>query len=319
MFVSAMIMSASFVNNVSAQTENCASDKITTAYAPDVSLTVVINEAYGGSEATNGAFNADFIELYNLSAVPVNISDYSVQYYTAGQINAGAPTHTAHIPDATILAGNSFYVIRVSPIRATGASLPCENLNASATFAETGIAPDGGKLVLSSTGADLDGCTSTSPLVVDRVGYGITPIICNETSNAGAPSATTSVQRGAGSVDTDNNSADFTASSAPTPCAALSGPTAAMVNIGGRVTNADGSGISMALVRMTDLAGVVRTTYTAPFGYYRFDDVQAGETYVINVTSKRYQFTPRVVSVVDELTDVDFIAGSGLRDEPRIN
>lgn len=311
LFVFAMILSAALAGSVSAQTEkSCASNKITVAYAPEASANVVINEVYGGSEATNASFNADFIELYNLSPTPVNISDFSVQYYTAGQINAGAPTHTAHIPAATTLAGNSYYVIRISPLRATGAALPCENLDASASFAETGIAPDAGKLVLSSTGADLANCTQTLN-VVDRVGYGITPIVCNETANAGAPSATTSVQRTAGAVDTDNNSADFTANSAPTPCAArTAGPTAAMVTVGGRVTNANRRGISRALIKMTDGTGVVRAAYTNSFGYYKFADVEVGQTLIFDVKAKRYNFTEptRVVSLNEESTTINFVA-----------
>jgi len=47
---------------------------------------------------------------------------------------------------------------------------------------------------------------------------------------------------------------------------------------------------------------------TSSFGYYRFVNVAAGQTYVIAVTSKQYQFTPRVIQVSDELTGIDFIA-----------
>jgi hypothetical protein len=58
---------------------------------------------------------------------------------------------------------------------------------------------------------------------------------------------------------------------------------------------------------MTDANGVVRTTTTSTFGYYRFDNVAVGETYVMGVSSRNYRFTPRVVQVVDNMTDVDFI------------
>jgi predicted extracellular nuclease len=303
-----MTIFTALFNNISAQT-NCTSSKNDIAYAPKASANVVINEVYGGSES-GGVYNADFIELYNLSDTPVNISDYSVQYYTAGQTNGGAPTSTAHIPDATILAGNSYYVIRVSLADRAGIPLPCENLNASASFAETGIASDGGKLVLSSTGADLADCTSTLN-VVDRVGYGITPVVCNETANAGQPSTSTTIQRRAGANDTDNNSADFTAFSTPTPCAPqVLVPTAAMVNVGGRVTNAHGRSISKTLIRMTDSAGAVRTTFTSSFGYYNFAGVEVGQTLFFDVKAKSYNFTEptKVVSLNGELINVNFTA-----------
>jgi len=41
---------------------------------------------------------------------------------------------------------------------------------------------------------------------------------------------------------------------------------------------------------------------------YRFDDVPAGESYVLSVASKRYQFADCVITVIDDLADVDFVA-----------
>jgi len=88
----------------------------------------------------------------------------------------------------------------------------------------------------------------------------------------------------------------------------LLAPSAAGVSISGRVMTANGSGLRSAIVRVTDQQGETRSAITSSFGYYRFDDVTAGGTYVISVTSKRYQFAPQVISVSDELTDLDFIA-----------
>jgi hypothetical protein len=47
---------------------------------------------------------------------------------------------------------------------------------------------------------------------------------------------------------------------------------------------------------------------TNPFGYYRFASVQSGQLYFLSVQHKRLQFQPRSVTVVDELTDFDFVA-----------
>ena len=309
LFVFAIIMSAAFTGNVSAQAgRDFVSSKIITANAPEASMNVVINEVYGGSE-TGGVYNADFIELYNLSDTAVNISDYSVQYYTAGQINSGAPTSTAHIPAATILQPHSYYVIQVSPATGAGAALPVVDLNASASFAQTGIASDAGKLVLSSTGADLAACTSTSNLVVDRVAWGSTPdFVCNETTNAGQPTTAKSVQRRVGAADTNNNSTDFTASSAPTPGAPQLAPTAASVSIGGRVTTSTGRGIRNVVILMTDGGGQIKTAITGSFGFYSFPDVQAGETYVLTARGKRFTFVQQsqVISINDDNFDVNF-------------
>ncbi|MEP6944628.1 MAG: LamG-like jellyroll fold domain-containing protein [Acidobacteriota bacterium] len=87
-------------------------------------------------------------------------------------------------------------------------------------------------------------------------------------------------------------------------------PTAANVAVDGRVTTADGRGIRSVRVTLTDHSGNVRTALTGPFGYYRLDDVEAGQTVVISVTVKHYVFAKptRILTVQDELAEIDFIA-----------
>jgi hypothetical protein len=90
----------------------------------------------------------------------------------------------------------------------------------------------------------------------------------------------------------------------------IAGPTAAAVSVSGRVTTATGRGITNVRISLTDSNGEVRTATTTSFGYYHFEDVQAGETYIIGARGKHYSFTqPRqVLSVNDEMTNVNFIA-----------
>jgi CSLREA domain-containing protein len=85
------------------------------------------------------------------------------------------------------------------------------------------------------------------------------------------------------------------------------GPTAARVSIGGRIF-ADNRAVSHMFVTLTESDGVRRTAITNSFGYYRFDSVQTGGTYILSVNSKRYSFMPRVVSVIDSINDLDFTA-----------
>jgi hypothetical protein len=49
---------------------------------------------------------------------------------------------------------------------------------------------------------------------------------------------------------------------------------------------------------------------TNPFGYYNFEDLQAGQTYVITVGSKQYTFSvpSRIITPDDNVTNVDFFA-----------
>lgn len=109
-------------------------------------------------------------------------------------------------------------------------------------------------------------------------------------------------------VNTSNDNADLLTIAATGGAVNIANPSAANVSISGRVLTADGNGVSNAQVTMTAPNGTVRTARTATFGYYRFEDVPVGETYIFAVHSRRFQFTPRVVSVEDELTDLNFIA-----------
>jgi hypothetical protein len=111
----------------------------------------------------------------------------------------------------------------------------------------------------------------------------------------------TSALEGPGQVEIDNVRLN-----AP----AVFNPTAANVSVGGRISTNDGTGISRVNVTLTNGAGVSRSATTNSFGYYRFDEVASGETYIITVNNKKYLFTnsPRVIVVQNELTDLDFVA-----------
>ncbi|MBL8181612.1 MAG: carboxypeptidase regulatory-like domain-containing protein, partial [Blastocatellia bacterium] len=85
-------------------------------------------------------------------------------------------------------------------------------------------------------------------------------------------------------------------------------PTASNVSVSGRVMTPDGRGLRNAVVHLTDANGQVQTTRTSAFGYYRFDDVESGQTVVISVTSKQYSFAQRIINLTDSVTDLDLVA-----------
>jgi len=85
-------------------------------------------------------------------------------------------------------------------------------------------------------------------------------------------------------------------------------PTAAAVTISGRVVTPQGSGIPRAVVTMTDGFGNVISAKTNSFGYYKFNNISAGESYVVNVSTKNYQFEQQVVRVLDAMSDFDLYA-----------
>jgi hypothetical protein len=87
--------------------------------------------------------------------------------------------------------------------------------------------------------------------------------------------------------------------------------TAAQVSMSGRVTTADGVGIRSARITVTGQSlPEPLTVTTGSFGYFMVNGLQSGQTYVVTVNSQRYTFTApsRVITLVDNLTDVDFVA-----------
>lgn len=94
----------------------------------------------------------------------------------------------------------------------------------------------------------------------------------------------------------------------PFVVAAPVGPTAALVAVGGRVTTPSGNGIRHVTVTLTDEAGQTRQVRTGSFGYFRFEDVEAGRTYIVNAVSKRHSFAPQIITVTDQITDLRFTA-----------
>lgn len=86
-------------------------------------------------------------------------------------------------------------------------------------------------------------------------------------------------------------------------------PTAATVSVSGRVLTPAGRSLMNATVLLTDGSGNTRATQTSAFGYYRFDEVEAGQSYILSVRSKRYQFNPQVLSVSEDTEQLNFVAG----------
>ncbi|MGI8786532.1 MAG: lamin tail domain-containing protein [Pyrinomonadaceae bacterium] len=179
--------------------------------APQVSPNVVISQIYGGSGANN-AYQADYVELYNLSNAAVDISGYSIQYITQGSLTVSA---TGTLPGAagsntTVIAARSYFLIQLNPANTSGTAspLPAPDYDASASFASTGISGTQGKIILASDSTAVTGCPASQTMnVVDKVGFGTTSMACNETANAPAPSSSRAILRKG--IDTDNNSADF--------------------------------------------------------------------------------------------------------------
>lgn len=87
-------------------------------------------------------------------------------------------------------------------------------------------------------------------------------------------------------------------------------PTSSNVAVSGRVTDESGNPLSRVTVTLTNMSGTVRTATTNQFGLFRFDEILAGETYVAEANYRKYPFSPQVVNVVEDISDLNFTAGN---------
>ena len=88
----------------------------------------------------------------------------------------------------------------------------------------------------------------------------------------------------------------------------VAAPSAAGVSISGRVLTQDGNGLSDAVVKITMANGEIITAKTSSFGFYNFEDIPAGQTYVLTTASRRYVFEPRIVFTGEEIVNLNFTA-----------
>ena len=78
-----------------------------------------------------------------------------------------------------------------------------------------------------------------------------------------------------------------TSNATPTPT-----PTPSPVTVGGKVLTADGRGLRSATVTMTDSLNIVRSATTSSFGFFSFDNVTTGGTYIFRIQSRSFRIAP---------------------------
>src|ERR687883_582849 len=170
-----------------------------------VSSTIVVSQVYGGGGNSGATYKNDFIELYNRSAAPVSVNGWSVQYA------ATTGTSWQRTPINGTIAPGGYYLVQEAAGAGGTTSLPPPDATGSIA-----MAAGAGKVVLMSNNTTIASGTVCPLTAIDIVGYG-SGTNCSETLPTATLSNTTAALRnGGGSVDTDNNSADFSVG-APTP------------------------------------------------------------------------------------------------------
>ncbi|WP_339016899.1 ExeM/NucH family extracellular endonuclease [Corynebacterium hesseae] len=161
----------------------------------------VISEVYGGGGNKNAPFTNDFIELYNPTGSAIDLTGWSVEYFSSKGNSGGKHELSGSIP-----AGGYFLIQEGGG--GEGDPLPTPD-------AEGGLSMSGSKgsvKLYDASGAE-----------VDLVGYGEASL--SEGSPTSSLSNTTSAQRDDAGTDTDDNAADFS-TAAPTPTSSGGGATA---------------------------------------------------------------------------------------------
>ena len=188
--------------------ETTAQNQSKTTEANLVSPNIVISQFFGGGGSSGASYTHDFVELYNRGSEPVSLNGWSVQYASSSGQNW---LPAAPLPNVTLQPGQ-YFLIQFASNGSAGNPLPTPDFIAPVLDPE-GFIPNlsstTGKLALVNVSTRLPTSTCpTSPTIVDFVGYGSAN--CSETAPTSAlTTASAGIRNGGGTVDTDNNSADF--------------------------------------------------------------------------------------------------------------
>jgi len=185
-----------------------------------------ISQVYPGGGLSAATFTNDFIEVFNrgTTTIDFSVTPYSVQFLST----TAATWAKTDLTSGTILPGR-YFLVRETSGGTNGAALPTADatgtLNLTSTTAGKVALVSGTTLLTSNCPGD-DGAAPFNPLnanVADFAGYGGTGATANHCYEGSGPASFTlsnnsvAVYRKAGGcTDTDQNSADFLAST-PSP------------------------------------------------------------------------------------------------------
>lgn len=307
-------------------TANIVSSAVTTVTNSTVTLNNTVAEA-GGVSNVGGTVNL----------VNDTISHNSSTLTGGGVVNvAGVLGLGVTYLRNTIVAYNNAVVVGtvlnlsddvLGIFNSLGNNLIGNNLNATASFQASVFV---GGFPQPNVNADIVGSISVGTSVIDpRLG----PL-----QNNGGPTNTRAVLAGSPAINRGNNCVGTdTCATDPSPNTLpealltdqrsdgflrISGfiveigayelqvvPTAANVSVGGQVTDENGNPVSRVTITLSSASGIVRQAVTNSFGYFQFEEIPSGETYVAEARHKRYEFAAQVFNVADNIKDLNFVAG----------
>ncbi len=235
------------------------------------STTVVISQVYGGGGSASGIYNADYVELHNISGADQDITGFKLLYGSAAGI-LGSTTSNVYTFPSTIIPSGAYLLIAAAP----GTGLAALPVTPDQTFT-LNMSGTNGKVAFGTSSLVANTTLALQPAgsVIDFVGYGTASEF--ETAACSTLSATlAAIRNNNGCDDTDNNSADFTAatpnphnsSSTAVSCTSspllIAAPAVPNMTTTFGVASANQS-FSVSGVNLTSFPGNV--TVTAPVGF----------------------------------------------------
>lgn len=174
---------------------------------------VVINEAYLKGGSAGAFYNKKFVELYNAGDTAQDLSGWSLQYRSAGSVDAPTGANTQSLSGS--IAPGGYYLIGLTGNGANGADLP------AADITSTGLNPSGtnGQLFLANVAESvaLPAGGIADGRVVDFLGYGTAVSFETQAAAVDGPNGTANALVRTDFVDTNDNSVDFTNTTTVTP------------------------------------------------------------------------------------------------------
>jgi hypothetical protein len=273
--------------------------------ASSQSTTLVISQVYSAGGNTGAVYNADYVELHNISSTSQSLSGLALQYASA----TGNFTSAFALPAVVSIPPGGYYLVRMGTVGLNGIALPATDT------AVNGIplGAAGGKIALVSGTTLLTSCPS--PLMIDLVGYGNAN--CSEnTPITGLSGTLAAIRNNNGCAETNNNNLDFTTAapnprnSASTAFVCSGGPAtpsilASTVNNFGGVTVLTASPSQTLNIFGSNLTGAPgNITITSPSTDFQVssDSISWGATALVPYASATLSSTPVYVRFTPQAT-----------------
>ena len=276
----------------------------------------ITRSTVSGNQATATAPAGGGGGIYNGVAGTVNAENITVSGNTAGNQGGGINNNATVSVSSSTISGNTAAVGGGGIFN--GPTFTATLANSLVALNMGGLSPDllGTFTANSCLIGNADGSTISG--ANNQLGTTAIPInpLLGPLQNNGGPTFTRALLAGSPAIDRGATAlaTDQRGISRPQPLGGqpdigafeVKTTTAAGVEVSGRVLTSEGRGLLNARVTMTDQNGQTRSVITGKRGIYSFADVEAGQTYVVRVRSRRFNYSSRVLQVMDNITDFDF-------------